>query len=124
MNPTIILFSISFLGVLIMLGIRKYELKKGKTMFPASCRFCLDDFFTKIRFAILEIIARIKKLVIEKWSVIPHRISLFLSRVWSKLRAKIDKYFERFHRNHISGKRGPISQYWKSVHDHKDSLPK
>lgn len=125
MNPTlIILFCASLVGILIMLSIRNYELKNNRQIFSIGCRTWADRGLSRFGLAILRILARIKKLAIEKWAVIPHRISLSLARVWAKIRVKVDRYFDRFHRHHVSGKQGPMSSYWKSMHDHKESLPK
>jgi len=124
MNPILILFSISLVGVLGMIGIRKMELRLGRLLVPAVCRFCLDNTFSKIGFAILTIIARIKKLVVTGASTVPHKTKMTLAQAWSKVRMKVDGYFEVFHRHHVSGTKGPMSDYWKSMHDHKDSLKK
>ena len=124
MNLTFILFCISLLGLLIMFAIRSHELKSNRHIFPNVCRTWADNIISKTGFAIWRIIARIKKLAVERLVVIPHKISLFLALVWSKFRGKVDKYFDRFHRHNISSGTGPMSSYWKSMHDHKDSLPK
>lgn len=122
MNLIIILFFISCAGVLFMIGVRKLELKLQKAIVPTGMRFCLDDVFSKIGFAILKIIARIQKLVMVTLVAVPHKIKISLAHMWGKIRVKVDGYFEQFHKMHISGKRGPMSSYWKSMHDHKDSL--
>ncbi len=122
MNLIIILFFISCAGLLFMVAVRKLELKMGRAIVPAVCRFCLDDVFAKIGFAILKIIARIQKLVMVTLVAVPHKIKVALAHTWGKIRVKIDGYFEQFHRMHISGKKGPMSSYWKSMHEHKDSL--
>lgn len=122
MNPTIIIFVISFVSVIYMLLKQNYDLNENNIANQDSFKKRMDRFLSAKWFAISGNVGRIKSRVVSVVSTWPHRTKLALSFAWGKIRAKIDGYFERFHRSHHFGGRGPISNYWKSVSDHKDSL--
>ena len=122
MNPTIIIFAISFFVILLMILKQNYDLNNNREADHDSFKKRMDRFLSAKWFAISGNIARIKNRVVSVIGTWPHRTKLTLSVVWGKIRGKVDSYFEHFHKSHHFGARGPISHYWKSVSDHKDSL--
>mgnify|MGYP006351707441 FL=1 len=122
MNPTIIIFAISFFVILFMILKQNYDLNNNREASHDSFKKRMDRFLSTKWFAISGNIARIKNRVVSVIGTWPHRTKLTLSVVWGKIRGKVDSYFEHFHKSHYFAVRGQISNYWKTVADHKDSL--
>ncbi len=101
---------------------QNYDLNKNNVAGHDCFKKRMDRFLASKWFAFSENIGRMKNRVVSVVSTWPHRAKLTLSVVWGKIRNKVDKYFEHFHRSQYFGNRGPISSYWKTVSDHKDSL--
>jgi hypothetical protein len=82
-----------------MIAVRKYELVSGKTLIKQELKDKSDNLIYSIWVAVIKNLAKIWKLILKQISKLPRISAHFLHFSWSKLRDKVDRFFEKMHRN-------------------------
>ena len=125
MTLSLIISIVCFSLLVLVFTTRFFEVAKNKFIISEKKRFVLDHRISKIILAVIKNIARMKKFFKNHKTLLPKRVIRIVHVMWSKLRDRIDKFFEKMHRMHrkdiksnIDNNKGAVSMYWKSVSEH------
>lgn len=107
--------AISFVGIVLMISCRFYELHSNRLLISISTRAKGDQkILTFCRKSII-LFNRIYQKVLNQVDQLPKFISSWLHFLWRKISDRIDSFFERIKGRKIIKNKNSTSLYWKSV---------
>ncbi len=98
MTLSLVIFIATGIILALIILVRSIELNVNKYLLPQKIRTIGDNIIQKTLLAVFRFVVRIKQLVYREVRFLPSRLFRLTHIVWSKIKSKIDKFYEKMHR--------------------------